>query len=147
MNDPIAMLKQDHREAAAMLKRLDTSKPGPRRRATVTKLTGALDVHMRFEEAEIYPLLAEKVSRESAEEGTIEHGLAREGLKQINTLVDEPGFGAAVAMLTAGIRHHVKEEETELFPKLKKQLDHDTLAALGDDYAAQKKEATKRARQ
>ena len=64
---------------------------------------------------------------------------AREGIDQINRLVDKPGFGAAVAMLTAGIRHHVKEEETEVFPKLKKQLDREQLMQLGDEVAAAKR--------
>ena len=54
-------------------------------------------------------------------------------------LVDEPGFGAEVAMLTAGIKHHVKEEETEVFPELKRKLDRDTLARLGDEVAKAKK--------
>jgi hemerythrin-like domain-containing protein len=144
VHDPIAMLKQDHREVAAMLKTLDASRPGARRRTTVAKLTTALDVHMRFEEAELYPLIAEKVGGEEAKEATIEHGLARTGVAQLNQLVDEPGFGAVVAMVTAGIRHHVKEEETELFPKLKKKLDRDALAALGDDYVAAKKRARTR---
>jgi len=147
VNDPIAMLKQDHREVAAILKTLDGSRPGSRRRATVDKLTAALQVHMKFEEAELYPLISEKIGRQEAKEATIEHELARTGIAQLHELVDEPGFGAVVAMVTAGIRHHVKEEETELFPELKRQLDRDTLAALGDDYvAAKKSEKSSRAR-
>ncbi len=56
----------------------------------------------------------------------------------MNELVDEGGFGAAVAMVTAGIKHHVKEEETEIFPKLKAKLARDELAKLGDEVAAAK---------
>jgi hemerythrin-like domain-containing protein len=41
-------------------------------------------------------------------------------------------------MLTAGIRHHVKEEEKEVFPELKRKLDRDPLAELGDDVKAAK---------
>ena len=48
-------------------------------------------------------------------------------------------FGAAVAMLTAGIKHHVKEEEQEMFPALKKKLDRDELMALGDSARAKKR--------
>ena len=59
MNDPIAMLKQDHREAAAMLKELAESKPGAARRKTTEKLVAALTLHMAIEEQLVYPLVAE----------------------------------------------------------------------------------------
>ena len=139
MNDPVAILKRDHREVAAMLKTLDASKPGARRRSTVAKMTKALTLHMDIEEHIIYPEVARLVGKEDAKEAGIEHGLVRDGLEQVNKLVDQPGFGAAVAMITAGIKHHVKEEETEVFPDLKRKLDRDELAALGDAVATAKK--------
>lgn len=139
MNDPVAILKRDHKEAAAMLKTLAASKPGARRRSTVAKLDKALTMHMKIEESIIYPKVAELVGREDAKEAEIEHGLVRDGLVVLGRLVDEPGFGAEVAMLTAGIRHHVQEEETEVFPELKRKLDRETLARLGDEVAKAKR--------
>jgi hemerythrin-like domain-containing protein len=139
------MLKQDHREAAAMLKILADSKPGARRRSTVAKLDAALNLHMEIEEKLVYPLVSKLVGKDDAKEAGIEHGLMREMLADTSRLVDEPGFGAAVAMLTAGIRHHVKEEETEVFPELKRKLDRDTLAELGDDVKAAKSVKRKKA--
>ncbi len=138
MNDPVAILKRDHREVAQMLKTLDASKPGACRRQTVDKLTAALELHMEIEERVIYPVVQRVVGKEEAEEAGVEHGLAREGLTDLQRLVDEPGFGAAVAMLTAGIRHHVKEEEQEVFPELKRKIDRAELRELGDEVAAAK---------
>jgi hemerythrin-like domain-containing protein len=140
MNDPIAMLKADHREAAALLKTLgESKKPSATRRRTTAKLVAALQLHMQLEESLVYPLVAQRVGKEEEQEAEIEHGLVRDGLSKLSELVDEPGFGAAVAMLTAGIRHHVKEEETEVFPELKSKLDRVELAELGDAVAAGKK--------
>ena len=140
MNDPIAMLKADHREAAALLKALaESKKPSATRRRTTAKLVAALQLHMQLEESLVYPLVAQRVGKEEEQEAEIEHGLVRDGLSKLSELVDEPGFGAAVAMLTAGIRHHVKEEETEVFPELKSKLDRVELAELGDAVAAGKK--------
>ncbi len=140
MNDPIAMLKADHREVAAMLKTLgESEKPSATRRRTTAKLVAALQLHMQIEESLVYPLVARRVGKEEEEEAEIEHRLARDGLSAVSELVDEPGFGAAVAMLTAGIKHHVKEEETELFPELKSKLDRSELADLGEEVAAGKK--------
>jgi hemerythrin-like domain-containing protein len=140
MNDPIAMLKADHREAAAMLKTLgESEKPSATRRRTTAKLVAALQLHMQIEESLVYPLVAQRVGKEEEVEAEIEHRLARDGLSQLSELVGEPGFGAAVAMVTAGIKHHVKEEETELFPALKAKLDRAELADLGDEVAAGKK--------
>jgi hemerythrin-like domain-containing protein len=141
MNDPVAILKRDHREVAQMLKTLESSKPGARRRQTVEKLTRELELHMEIEERDIYPVVQRVVGEEEAEEAGVEHRLAREGLSELQRLVDEPGFGAAVAMLTAGIRHHVREEEQEVFPELKRKIDRDELAELGDRVMAAKKPA------
>ena len=139
MTDPIALLKRDHREAAAMLKVLSDSKPGATRRKTTDKLVAALTQHMAIEEDLIYPLVAERVGEKKEREAEAEHRLARDGLAKMVELVDEGGYGAAVAMVTAGIKHHVKEEESELFPKLKAKLDRDELARLGDAVVAKKK--------
>jgi hemerythrin-like domain-containing protein len=139
VTDPVAVLKKDHREAAAMLKVLAASKPGQRRRATTNKLIDALKLHMAIEEADVYPLVRRLIGKEDAREAEIEHGLMRDGLAKMQKLVDEPGFGAAVAMVTAGIRHHVKEEETEMFPELKKQLERAELLKLGDEVALAKR--------
>jgi len=143
MTDPIALLKKDHREAEAMLKSLADSKPGARRQATLKKLTAALTLHMRIEEDEVYPFVAKQIGEEDAEEANIEHALARDGLAKLHELVSEPGFGAAVAMLTAGIKHHVKEEEHEMFPELKRNLDREELADIGDRVLQAKKSAKK----
>src|SRR6478672_2414251 len=100
MPDPIAMLKEDHKEAKKLLKQLADSKPGPRRDGWVKKLDAELTLHMKIEETIIYPLVAECVGEEEAKEANVEHGLARDGLAKLRELDDEPGFGAAVAMLT-----------------------------------------------
>ena len=76
MNDPIALLKQDHREAAAMLKVLSESKPGAARRKTTDKLVAALTLHMAIEEDLIYPLVAERVGEKEEREAETEHDLA-----------------------------------------------------------------------
>ena len=120
------------------------SGPGAKRRRTVEKLDAALRLHMQIEEQEVYPIVQREVSEEEAEEAEIEHGLVRVGLEELAQLVDEPGFGAAVAMITAGVRHHVKDEEKKVFPELKAKLDRDELAALGDRVVAMKKPARAR---
>ena len=139
MNDPIAMLKRDHKEAAALLKELADSKPGAKRRRAARKLADALTLHMEIEERLVYPVVSQRVGEDEAQEAEIEHTLARDGVQKLLAFVDEPGFGAVVAMLTAGIKHHVKDEETEVFPQLKRQLERDELARIGDDVAAAKK--------
>jgi hemerythrin superfamily protein len=139
VNDPIAILKRDHREAAALMQELDGSKPGAKRRRTLEQLDAALRLHMQIEEQEIYPLVQAKVGEEEAEEAEIEHNLIRVSLEELAQIVDEPGFGAAVAMITAGVRHHVKDEEKKVFPELKAKLDRVELAALGDRVVAMKK--------
>jgi iron-sulfur cluster repair protein YtfE (RIC family) len=138
-HDPITLLRKDHREAEALIKRLEDSKsPGTRRRQTVDQLVAALTLHMEIEERLVYPLVRRELGEEEAKEAEVEHRLAREGLKKLVELVDAPGFGAAVDMVKGGIKHHVKEEESEMFPKLKQRVDRPRLLEIGDRIVAAK---------
>lgn len=140
MNDPMTILKADHREAKAMLKTLADSERGTDRDALCAKVTDALQLHMVIEEDLVYPLVKKLVGAEEDEEANIEHGLSRTGLATMGSMVDMPGFGAAVEMLAGGIKHHVEEEETELLPELKRTMDRSAWLELGDQIAAMKVE-------
>jgi hemerythrin-like domain-containing protein len=132
MNDPMAILKADHREVKANLKKLAESDEGPERDALCREVTEALTLHMQIEEQLVYPLILSNIGEEEEEEATIEHGLAREGVATMGSMTSKPGFGAAVEMLAGGINHHVEEEETELLPELKSAMDRKEWMALGD---------------
>jgi hemerythrin-like domain-containing protein len=128
--NPIVMLQADHRRVEALFARIQATDDGERDELVQQLLTG-LRVHMELEEQHVYPLLGREVDADMAEEAEVEHQLARDGLSQLAELTpDEPGFDGALAMVVAGIEHHVVEEESEAFPRLAAELGPDRLAEL-----------------
>ena len=117
----LTKLERDHRKAEGLLKKLAKPKEASAHQALVDELLAAMAAHMDLEEQQLYPLL-EDIDGDMAREARTEHGLARTGLQQMAALVGQPGFGAAVAMVRAGISHHVEEEEGEAFPKIRRSL-------------------------
>ena len=118
--DLLERLIQEHRDVEELLSTL--SDADERERAElIEQLDAALTRHMTVEEQHVYPLVERSVSPEAEAEAESEHELTREGLAKLRAMQDKPGFGAAVDMLAAGIRHHVEEEEQEVFPELRKK--------------------------
>ena len=118
-----------------LLERLADAEDGERA-PLIDELERSLATHMAVEEQFLYPLVEQVVDAESEEEAEVEHDLARDGLAKLRELQDKPGFGAAVDMLKAGIAHHVREEEGELFPELRREA-ADQLAALDPEQLEQ----------
>lgn len=141
MNDPMKLLKADHREVEQLLKTLADTDEGEERERLVDELQLKLALHMEIEEQLVYPAVAQYVGGEDEEEAEIEHGLAREGVERLVAMVSAPGFGAVVDMVQAGITHHVKEEENEILPTLKDALPSDAWAAMGDTIVERKEAA------
>lgn len=117
----IDKLESQHRKAEKLFSKLAKAKTESTQRPLVDELVTALTEHMKIEESQVYPEL-ERLDDEMEEEAETEHTLARDGMATLQEMIGKPGFGAAVAMLEAGIAHHVEEEETEAFPKLRKDL-------------------------
>ena len=127
--DLLEHLTKEHREAEDLIARLAETDPGSERDRLIDELTDALTTHMEVEEQFLYPITLEVIGEEEAEEGNNEHDLARDGLKQLRELKDEPGWAAALDMVKAGIDHHVEDEEQEMFPQLREKAG-DRIAAL-----------------
>ena len=114
-------LESQHRDAEGLLAQLEEATEASEQQPLVEQLVSAMAEHMAIEEAQVYPEL-QRIDGELAEEANVEHGLAREGLDKLQSMVGQPGFGAAVEMVKGGIAHHVEDEETEAFPKLREAL-------------------------
>ena len=131
MSDVFTMLERDHRHVEALLDALAGSEVGRDRERLLAALRASLQLHMQFEEREIYPLLA-RIDDTLEDEAEVEHGLAREGLARLTELVTAPGFGAVVDMVQAGISHHVEDEEQQAFPRLRQAIDGATADGLAE---------------
>ena len=129
--DVLNHLVKEHREVEAMLEKLADSEEGQERKAMVAQLTESLSTHMKVEERFVYPIVKDVVGKEEEQEAENEHQLARDGLQKLNELVSEPGFAAAVDMVKAGVKHHVDDEEDEIFPEVRKKAS-ERIDALGD---------------
>ncbi|MCU1355838.1 MAG: hypothetical protein JWM89_1256 [Acidimicrobiales bacterium] len=119
--DVLDHLMDEHRKVEGLLTRLKSSEPGQDREAMFRELSESLEVHMKVEERFIYPLMAEHLDAETADEAEDEHALTRDGLAGARDRLEEGAFEAAIEVLQAGIGHHVQEEESELFPELRQK--------------------------
>ena len=118
--DVTKMLEADHRQAEALFNKIENA-DGAARQPMIDELVSSLRAHMELEEDVVYPKMEKVTGHEAVQEANTEHELARKGLEDVVKLApDEPGFGAALDAVKAGIEHHVKEEENEVFPKLRK---------------------------
>jgi hemerythrin superfamily protein len=137
----IRLLKQDHQEVSQLLERFERASGGEKTQIA-QRICTALTVHAQIEEELLYPAarrVLEDDDRELVAEATVEHASVKDLISQIEGAEgSDELYDAKVKVLGEYVKHHVKEEETELFRKLQQsELD---LEALGGQLAARKAE-------
>ncbi len=143
-NDPIELLKADHKKVDKMFKDFEKMKEKDREGALelVDRILGELTVHAQIEEEIFYPTMREAGDEkliELLDEAEVEHASAKDLIEQISSMSPEEDlYDAKVKVLGEYVRHHVKEEEDEIFPKAKK-TDFD-MEELGTMLAQRKRE-------
>jgi hypothetical protein len=149
--DVIEILEQDHREVEEMFAELEslrgasTDEAKSRRKTVTEQVTMELVRHSVAEEVLVYPKVEDKVSAEEAEHAREEHAEAEETLQRLEKLdADDPAFDDELATLMAEIRHHIEEEEGEMFAHMRQVIDIDELRTLGGRVEAFKKVAPTR---
>ena len=136
--DVIEILEQDHREIEGMFAELEslrgalTDEAKSRRKTVTEQVTIELVRHSVAEEVLVYPLVEDKVSAEEAEHAREEHAEAEETLQRLEKLdAGDPAFDDELATLMSEIRHHIVDEEGEMFAHMRQVIDVDELRSLG----------------
>jgi hemerythrin superfamily protein len=139
-NDAIALLKADHKEVSEMFEKFESARSTKQKLAQ--QICQALTAHAQIEEEIFYPAAREALGEDGKDlldEAKVEHNALKGLIANIEgTRAGDELFEAHVTVLGEYTRHHVKEEESELFPKLRKsEMD---LVEVGRQLAARKKE-------
>jgi len=144
--DAIALLKQDH----ATVKRLfaeEEKATGQKKAGVFEEIKAALEVHATVEEEIFYPAVKKARSenvKDEVREAYEEHKQVKSLLAQIaNITPADETWDAKVKVLKEDVEHHVKEEESEMFPDAKKFLHEAGLVELGAVMEARKQQLEK----
>lgn len=134
----IDLLKQDHEKVKGLLAKLNetTSRAEKTRSKLLQQISEELRIHTQIEEEIFYPAFkaAGKSSEESMfYEATEEHkAVEQQVLPDLeNSDLNSEAFTGRAKVLQEMIEHHVKEEETEMFPKAQELLNKQELEELG----------------
>ena len=136
--DAIALLKADHEAVTEMFAEYDKTRSASTKTALVAEICLALTVHAQIEEEIFYPAVkAALKDKLLVPEATVEHAGVKDLIAQLEGDEDEDEMvDAKVKVLSEYVKHHVKEEQNEMFPKVKaSSLD---MVELGARMAARK---------
>ena len=141
--DALQVLTEDHANVKKLFQRYESAKESAStvdKAALAEEICAELTAHATAEEEIFYPAVREALGNgELLDEAEVEHASAKELIAEIvGSHPDDALYDAKVKVLGEYIDHHVKEEEGEMFPKLRKaKLD---LAGLGEAIGARKEE-------
>ena len=138
--DAIAILRADHKLVSGLFSDYEKTRSVSKKKALVAQICTELSVHAQVEEEIFYPAVKAKLrDKELVPEATVEHASLKDLISQVEGKEpDGEMFDAKIKVLSEYVKHHVKEEQNEMFPKVKSStLD---LKALGARILARKEE-------
>ena len=137
--DAIRLLKDDHARVEALFERFERTRGEKQKEKIAETICAELKVHAQLEEELFYPAAREVIDdKELLNEAEVEHASAKELIAQIErSSPSDEKYDARVNVLGEYVRHHVKEEEGQMFKEVRQsELD---LVALGERMQARKR--------
>lgn len=135
--DGLEMLEDDHRRVDRLFKDFEGAgdQAFKTKQGIAEKVIEELTIHSEMEEQVLYPFAQEQIedAEENVRESFEEHHVVDQLMKEIGGMQPEDEqFDAKVTVLIENVRHHIEEEEGELFPKIRKALGTERLEELGE---------------
>src|ERR687890_1106592 len=126
----IDLLEEDHQEVDGFFDEYEMLEDAGEKERLALKICLALTIHTQIEEEIFYPAAREAIEKaELIDEAIVEHASAKQLIAEIEEMdANDEIYDAKVKVLGEQVRHHVEEEEDELFPEIgSSELDLETL--------------------
>ena len=150
--DALSLLRKDHRTVEALFKQFEKGKGS--KKEIVRRIIKELATHAAIEVQIFYPAVRkaseEASKRDDAEQMVLEaleeHHIVKWTLEELGKMSpSDERFEAKATVLMESVRHHVKEEQDDLFPKVERLIEPAELRELGRLLEKAKKTAPTRA--
>lgn len=120
--DAIALLKADHAAVTELFAKYEAAKREDQKNSIAQKICNELKVHATIEEEIFYPELRAAKQDQDVDsmlnEADVEHDGAKKLIAEIEASdASDDMFDAQIKVLSEYIKHHVKEEQSEIFPE------------------------------
>jgi hemerythrin superfamily protein len=137
----IELLTTDHAAVEQMFRQIETVPEGDARSELVAGVIRELSVHAAIEEQVLYPAMRKALpdGDHLVQEAIEEHQQVKETLAAVERAGSPTERDPHLVSLIGNVRHHVEEEETELFPKLRASITTVELQEMGAKLAAAKR--------
>jgi hemerythrin-like domain-containing protein len=114
----LEMLKEDHQKVKQLFEEFDNA-DGRARQGIVEEALKALEIHSKIEEALVYPAIREAIEEEeTVDEANEEHHVVTLLIKELRKMKGSAeGYRAKFKVLSELVKHHIEEEENEMFPQ------------------------------
>jgi hemerythrin superfamily protein len=129
--DAIVMLRADHKQVEALFKKLEKDDL-----TVVPDICAALTQHAYIEERVFYPAVRAEVEGELDDvlEAIEEHHVVKVLIEELENLSpSDEAYKAKATVLMELVRHHVEEEEQEMFPEVRSALGRTRLQEIGEN--------------
>jgi len=139
VQDALALLRADHKLVSALFAEYEKARSTSKKKMLVSQICTELSVHAQVEEEIFYPAVKKALKdKEMIPEATVEHATLKALIGQVEGIEpDGEMFDAKIKVMSEYVKHHVKEEQNEMFPQAKStKLD---MVELGSRMAARKK--------
>ncbi|HEX5815735.1 MAG TPA: hemerythrin domain-containing protein [Methylomirabilota bacterium] len=129
------LLKKQHRQVEKLFKEVEKTEDPKQRRKLMEQIAADLKMHTQIEEEIFYPAVREvgtAKAEEMIDEAFEEHhvvDLVLAELPQVDP--EDERFAAKMTVLSELVKHHVEEEEEEMFLMAEKKLGAERIKELG----------------
>lgn len=137
----IDLLQSQHREVSKLFSKAEKASKSADKATLFEEIADKLAVHAAIEEHRFYPAVKAKRTEDILLESLEEHlGIKRIIADLMEVSAKDETFDAKMKVLKEQVEHHVEEEESDLFPKVKRLFDKEQLEALGQEMSAEQAE-------